>query len=129
MSDELVTIANFENIMDAEIARGRLESEGIFSFVQGGNMNLIASYILEGVRLNVRRSDALKAMEILGIEHAAGEKTDWGACPRCGSRELEPQKVYSKSSLISIIAMLPLLFSRTKFLCKACGESIQKPKT
>lgn len=71
MSDasNLVTVAQFGTPVEAEMARGRLESEGIRAFLRDDmavGMQPHLSGLLGGVRLAVAERDAAAATEILG---------------------------------------------------------------
>lgn len=67
MSD-LVTVGTFSSVVEAEMVKERLESEGIHALVAdeaaGGVMPFVASS--SGVRVQVREADAARAREILG---------------------------------------------------------------
>lgn len=70
MSDALVTIASYENALEAEIVKGRLESEGIQAFLSNSHtvgMDWTLSQAVGGVVLSVLRDDAERAAHILGI--------------------------------------------------------------
>ena len=63
---KLVTIGEFPNRIDAEIAQGALESVGIESMVSADDAGgLRPSLWLSGVKLIVREPDAARAFEIL----------------------------------------------------------------
>jgi hypothetical protein len=66
--DEFVTVATFSDVPAAQLAKERLESEGIEAFVPdalgGGVMPFLAQS--GGVRVQVKAEDAEKAKEILG---------------------------------------------------------------
>jgi hypothetical protein len=67
-SDELVTVATFHDAPEAELARERLELEGIRAFVLGGQAAGVMPYLAEsmGIRLQVEAEYADEAREILG---------------------------------------------------------------
>jgi hypothetical protein len=72
LSDDLVTIAAYSSPFEAHIVQGRLESEGIESFIQdeatAQNLTAIFGTDLAGyVRLQVRESDRERALEILAL--------------------------------------------------------------
>jgi hypothetical protein len=66
--DELVTVATFHDAPEAELARERLELEGILAFVIDGQGGGVMPYLAEsmGIRLQVEPKDAEQAREILG---------------------------------------------------------------
>jgi hypothetical protein len=67
VSDELVTIATFETPVEAELAKLRLEGEGVLCFVHGAHVAGMQMFGLSlgGVALQVRPADADQALEIL----------------------------------------------------------------
>jgi Putative prokaryotic signal transducing protein len=63
--DELVTVEEFAEPVEAQMAKGALESAGIECFLQGENSNsLLGAAFL--ARLQVHRKDEVVALEILG---------------------------------------------------------------
>jgi len=62
----LVTVAEFPNPIEAEIAHGALEAADIESFVSADDAGGVQPGLwLSGVRLLVREPDAARALEIL----------------------------------------------------------------
>ncbi|MGD0528785.1 MAG: DUF2007 domain-containing protein [Polyangiaceae bacterium] len=66
--DELVTVATFKDLPEAQLAQERLELEGVRAFVMDGQAGGVMPYLAEsmGIRLQVEPKDAEKAKEILG---------------------------------------------------------------
>ncbi len=143
MDDKLVTIRNFCYSQDpdseAELARIKLEAEGIKCFLAG--KNFVSTYWLlsgveGGIKLQVRNSDAKRALEILGFdEHFDFDETEdknlmpeqiYPPCPKCGSENVE----YTKFSRILFYLGItffrfPLPYRRKKYKCTNCGETWQ----
>ena len=69
--DEMVTVARFESPVEAQIAKGMLESAGIACQLAGENANQLIQAAFE-VQLEVRAEDEPAARELLD---AAGERT------------------------------------------------------
>jgi len=69
MSEDMVVIKVFMNEVDAEIARGQLESEGIRTVISSDDAGGMVPALQpsEGVFLIVAPGDVKKAREILGI--------------------------------------------------------------
>jgi hypothetical protein len=66
---DLVTVATFPDVAEAELARERLESEGVQAFVIDGQTSGVMPYLanaMGGVRVQVNPKDEEKAREILG---------------------------------------------------------------
>jgi hypothetical protein len=64
-SDELVTVATFNEPVDAGLAHAALESAGIASLLRSANANSLLPFAFES-QLQVRSSDEAAALEILG---------------------------------------------------------------
>ena len=66
---DLVTVATFPDVSQAELARERLEGEGVRAFVIDAQTTGVMPYLanaMGGVRLQVDPKDEEKAREILG---------------------------------------------------------------
>jgi hypothetical protein len=68
--DELVTVATFPDVAEAELAKERLELEGVLAFVIDAQAAGVMPYLagaMGGVRVQVEPKDVEKAKEILGV--------------------------------------------------------------
>ena len=66
MSEKLVTVAQFTNYIEAELAKQTLEDHGIQAVATGTNASNVYSVpAVEGPELMVPQSQAEKALEIL----------------------------------------------------------------
>jgi len=88
----LVTIRHMSP-MEGELAKLKLESEGIPSHIEDREVAIVQSGVFAGVRLQVRQIDEQRALEILdqpAAETAEGEyaNENW-RCPRCHRRKVE----------------------------------------
>jgi hypothetical protein len=64
----MVTVARYTNLLEAHIARGRLESEGIAAFIADENIiwaNWLLADAIGGVQLRVSLEDSARARRIL----------------------------------------------------------------
>ena len=137
MAEKLVTIANFDEPYGANIARVKLESEGIKCFLTGENF--VATYWLmsfaeHGIKLKVKESDAAGALEVLGANEAGEfEKVDdeelapepmGPACPKCGCEEVEYKKFSRVLVFLSILVLrFPIPWLIRKYKCESCGHT------
>jgi hypothetical protein len=67
--DELVTVASFPDVAEAQLARERLELEGIRAFVVDGQTAGVMPFLTNstgGVRVQVSSDDVERAKEVLG---------------------------------------------------------------
>ena len=62
---ELVTIALYRDAMEADLAKGRLDSAGITSFLVGENTAVLYGTGLGGLQLQVSPKDEVDARSIL----------------------------------------------------------------
>jgi len=66
MDDKLVTIAEFQSDLDAQMAKSALESNGISAIIVGGNIkDLLPADGMLNVQLQVFDRDAQRAKTIL----------------------------------------------------------------
>jgi len=68
---DLVTVATFPDVAEAELAKERLKLEGIQAFVIDAAAVGVMPYLanaMGGVRVQVDPGDAARAKEILGVE-------------------------------------------------------------
>ena len=68
-ADELTTVATFSNTAEADLAKDRLEQEGIAAFVVGAITAHVVPHLSNGgsVALQVGTADAEQARDILGV--------------------------------------------------------------
>jgi hypothetical protein len=68
--DELLTVTSYPDVAEAELARERLELEGIRAFVVDGQTAGVMPYLTSstgGVRVQVQPQDLERAREILEV--------------------------------------------------------------
>jgi hypothetical protein len=134
----LITIATFTNPLEAHIVRGRLQAEGIETWVAHEHhigANWFLSTALGGVKLQAKPEDAQRAGEILRREQAGDYEalvTDnltetpepRRACPVCRSMDIHPVRRSGRVALIIVwLSSLPLPYSGISMTCRNCGHS------
>ena len=134
MADELVTIAKFLTMGEAKLAQGKLNSVGIAAQVRDENMvKLHMAIALGGIRLQVRDSQVVRALEVLDdfIPEDAemdedGETDTVACCPECES--LEIREIATKALGRSRCGRPPFRFPSLqqgellhRWKCLACG--------
>lgn len=140
MSGRLVTIARFaysaDPVSEAELARIKLEAEGMPCFLGGKNFTgvyWLASLADRGVKLQVRESDSERAKEILNRhekvridESECGDSTEGQEprCPRCGSEDITYERFSRKAFYLGVaLFRFPLPYLKKKCSkCVACGH-------
>jgi hypothetical protein len=145
MEDDLVTIRNYafgpDPAGEAELARIKLESAGIPCFLAGREFAAtywLASGANRGIKLQVKRSDAQRALNVLGPEPAASDRKlepEEGTnesvallCPRCHSEEVVYERFSRRFFYLSILLLgFPLLWGRGRYRCGRCGYTWKRP--
>ncbi len=147
MEDDLVTIRNYaygpDPAGEAELARVKLESAGIPCFLadrEFTSMYWLSSGASHGVKLQVRRSDAERALAALGpapvapdreAEPPAGAGVDeFGGppCPQCHSEEVAYERFSRRFFYLSMLLLgFPLLWGRGRYRCNHCGYTWKRP--
>ena len=140
MSDEgsrLKTIASFRDLPLAELAKTKLESEGILCFLQ--NKNLVAvdwglSFATGGVKLQTPEEHAEIAKQILdedcsadlaSIEDEFPEPETSDLCEKCDSPNLISLDARRKAGAWSLLLGFPFIFLRKRRQCADCGHTMK----
>lgn len=130
----LIIIASYRDLPLAELAKSKLESEGIPCFLLNKNMiglNWLYSNALGGVELQVRNEDAEKASEILKEDHSSDlldienefpEAAQGDLCTKCGSANVRLIKVSRKYGALSLLLSFPLILFGKQYQCRDCGH-------
>jgi hypothetical protein len=78
MDDRLITIARFASYIEAELAKQQLEDFEIKAVVIGGNAsNILGLTAVEGPKLQVLKSRAKEALEILESSKEQGQELEF----------------------------------------------------
>lgn len=135
----LVTVATFNNPLEAHIICGRLESEGIECFLADENIvaaNWLYANAVGGVKVQVRREDAHVAHSIVeyifaedgtdgSVERASEEVSV--SCPRCSSANVSYQKYNKRVAFTSWLFLgFPLPWRRNRWVCDDCEHTFKE---
>jgi predicted RNA-binding Zn-ribbon protein involved in translation (DUF1610 family) len=85
-----VAVASYNDYVSAHIAKGRLEEDGISSWLKDENtvtINPVWTQAVGGIKLMVNEKQAEAAINILKQITEQHKKSI--ACPRCGSHDIE----------------------------------------
>lgn len=131
--ERLVTVETFSTPWEAQIARARLETEGIHSVIADENFVRLywaLSSALGGVKLQVREEDVSRAAEMLRnrepipeIYLVTEEDAAQPRCPGCRSDNLDFER-WSRLGFFGswVILGVPLPIPRRRWICRNCGE-------
>lgn len=140
--DRLVTIAAFNEPIEAHLARSRLECDGVPCSL--ADEHIVGVYWLStaavgGVKLQVRERDREQALRVLeetsarpvaSAEWVTGD-LDAPRCPACGSLRVEGERFSRRWVFLSwLLVGIPLPFLRRFERCGRCGERwpLRKPE-
>lgn len=130
--DPIVTLATYMNLAEADLARGKLQSEGIECWLADDNMvrmSWLYGNLLNGVKLQVKQEDAEHAWEVLSEpippelqDDQTGKIYEQPKCPKCGSLDISYENRNRWMSLAVVWATaLPIPFFGTRWRCDNCG--------
>jgi hypothetical protein len=133
----LIRIAAYENAIEAHLAHGRLEVEGIPAYVCHENhitANWLRSVALQGVKIYVHPMNGDRAREIIAAhdrgDYALEDNEEVLPCPRCQSTKLSRHRVSWKSALLTTnMFAIPLYFRWATIRCDICWHEWDLPIT
>ena len=133
---ELVTVATFGEVLEAQMCRATLIAGGVRAFVADEHVSTLNPHYVgaaSGIRVQVRRLDVERALEILkqpveepgeaeDEEAEDPEHDDGPRCPRCEARysyfEWSPGQVI----VILLFLGIPLFFLQKAWHCRRCDH-------
>jgi predicted RNA-binding Zn-ribbon protein involved in translation (DUF1610 family) len=130
---KMVPVQVYNNYMDAHIAKGMLEEEGIDAWLDNENTMTVIPIIgnaTGGIRLMVTETDQQKATALLA--QIETQRKSQLPCPKCGSTNVEfvstPRKASNwlsalTSSLLGDYAIAP----DKVYHCFDCGNEFDAP--
>jgi Putative prokaryotic signal transducing protein len=132
---ELVTLRRYRDLSEAIIARGAIESAGIFCFLKDENtvrLDWQISNMIGGIRLQVTAADVEAAEAVLAspipnsIDFAGEFQDEPGfeqpRCPGCRSTDITYERSDRKTAMASLFVLgLPLPLGAASWTCEKCG--------
>lgn len=128
----LVTIRQFRDLSDALLAKGRLDSVGIESYVADDNMvrmDWFISNLLGGVKLRVNPEDVEVATELLDqpipetLEVEGVGEYQQPHCPKCKSLDITFEPLNKPILYGSAFLGAPVPIPRNLWKCESCGHT------
>jgi hypothetical protein len=127
----LVTIGIYSHPYEADLAKARLEAEGIVAFVADEflvNLNWLYSNALGGIRLQVPEPDMEMAQQMLSddasqeVQDSSFDEEHALACPKCGSKATEYVDLVARrvTYLSWLVVGFPILRFRNRMRCSKC---------
>ncbi len=149
MNNDLVTIQTFTYAYEAAIFRSKLESEGIFCYLQDeltAQVHPFLSNAIGGVKLQVRKNDVDKAIQLLNegeaeslscqesiaeAEEVSSDETEAHiTCPFCRSDEIIKTRLSPVVFAVSFLLLgFPLPFLTRRYYCFNCKKKFKYKKS
>lgn len=135
MTDKIVTLSAYYDLMEAEIVRGRLEANGIACFIADDNIiasNPFYNQAVGGVKIKVFEHDVESCRKILAEESILTEEDTHITCPECQSTDIfyGPAPIKRNWFYLVVSALLgpnPYPVHRT-WICRDCGTNFNLSK-
>jgi Putative prokaryotic signal transducing protein len=141
---DLVTIRRYRDLSEAIIARGAIESAGIFCFLKDENLvrldwqisNMIGGIRLQVAAADVEAAEAVLAQPIPNSIDFADEILDepnfqQPRCPRCNSTDISYERSTRKAALAALyLFALPIPRGSASWTCQKCDmrwEEVEDP--
>ena len=130
--DQLVTLLTFATAWEAQLARARLEAEGIEAVIADEHVARLyggIGHVVGGIKLRVWEEDAARAAAVLEARRPLPEiylVTDEDAgrprCPGCRSDNVTFER-WSRLGFVGSLLLLgwPLPVPRGRWTCRHCG--------
>ncbi len=128
----VVTVQQYRDLADAQLAKGVLESAGIPCYLRDENTvrtQWLWSNLMGGVRLQVREEDrepqrrlCYRNPSLEQIQTGDEIPYDQPRCPRCGSLDIDTQPVDERMVRTPMPSSeLPVSFPARGWRCESCG--------
>lgn len=126
MENDFYTIASFEFTAEAQVMKGRFESQGIEVFLKDEHTldaDPLISHAIGGVKLQVHVKDKATAIELYNElrEYEVERQGNRVTCPNC-----EKNRVLIAPPRKNLLYMLFPFFEPTRYQCGECGEIFNK---
>lgn len=139
VNEKLVQINSFDNPLDANMFKSKLESEGIECFLPDENTvsaNMFLSTAVGNIKVMIKESDYEKAQKVISdykselniieetYDDGYSDKHHGASCPKCESASVNLYRHNRKGAAISILLLgFPLIFTSKEWKCDTCGYS------
>ncbi|HEX3104288.1 MAG TPA: hypothetical protein VHQ22_07540 [Terriglobales bacterium] len=131
----LVILERFRDLPEAMLAKGKLASQGVESYLGDDNtvrMDWLWSNLVGGVKLLVSAEDLETATRILAepipeeIDFEGAAEYRQPRCPKCQSLDINFEELYKPIAYGSLFVNLPIPLQRTGWICQTCRHTWQE---
>ncbi|HEX6889998.1 MAG TPA: DUF2007 domain-containing protein [Chryseolinea sp.] len=110
--DDIVVLQRFDNVIEANIAKSKLDAYGVPCFLTEENMASLypgaSNMMNSNVRLHIFLHDAERARQVMGENALTIEDDTVVRCPKCRSKNIE--RDFPKKLTESFLASFQYLF-------------------
>ncbi|GAA0194794.1 hypothetical protein GCM10009122_58580 [Fulvivirga kasyanovii] len=136
----LITLKTFDNSIEANLLRSKLESEGVLCFLFDENMvslNPLYNLTLGGIKLKIREADAQKALQIIEEVETTpftDEQDRQVRCPVCQSTQLYSDFKSMKglkgvfTAIVSFLLFVFPFYYKSVYKCRQCNAEFRPAK-
>jgi len=126
--DDIVVLQRFDNVIEANIAKSKLDAYGVPCFLTEENMASLypgaSNMMNSNVRMHIFRHDLERARQVMAENALRIDDDTVLKCPKCGSKNIErdfPKKL-TESFLSSLRYLFFGIFSPNKkvYHCMDC---------
>lgn len=132
---QLITIKTYNLPIEAAIHQSKLEAYGIWYYLKDEltiQSHNFYSNAIGGVKLQVRKEDVERALEILEIKPDLSSDQLGGmvsVCPHCDSEDFYQTRVQSSIGRFLLLFISVLLPARSiRYQCNTCHSIFREPK-
>jgi len=127
----LVLLRRFRDLPEALLAKGKLDSSEVPSFLVDDNtvrMDWLWSNAIGGVKILVEAEDFSQAAKLLnepipeGLDFQESETYAQPRCPKCQSLDINFEELYKPLAFSSLFVSFPLPVHREGWICNECGH-------
>jgi hypothetical protein len=130
-SRNLVLLRRFRDLPEALLAKGKLDSSEVPSFLADDNtvrMDWLWSNAIGGVKILVEPEHFSEAAKLLnepipeGLDFHESETYTQPRCPKCQSLDISFEELYKPLAFSSLFVSFPLPVQREGWICNDCGH-------
>jgi hypothetical protein len=128
-SEKIIVYQSYDTVMDANLAKTKLDAYGIPCFLTDENfvaMYPIRNNVFPGVRLFIFENDLERTNEVMHVSMSI--QSEVLKCPNCQSENIQVSHVKQQGGLRQIIGLLMgslfanMLPGDKHYLCRECAE-------
>jgi DNA-directed RNA polymerase subunit RPC12/RpoP len=123
---DIVVLQRFETIIEANIARTKLDAYGVPCFLTEENVTTMTNHLLSGgIRLHVFARDEERARQIVMGDRLSKSDDGLIVCPRCYSRKIIRNGPEARFGKIMGTVVRILLGLTQPYYCQNCGHEFE----